>query len=292
MNWFLWAIGASLCAAALAECNRIFKLNATMLNAWRSTFGMGLLALGIPFMEWPNSKLFYVIAAIDGIVTAIGMILFLYLAAKRTGRVSSMILPISAIGAYFTWMMLFPSSRPDYIEHPLQVLMIVVSVTLICLAFQKVRDNDASWESFLIVLPVGVAFGVVDALTKWVMEAAHNQYSVALSYTFTALILCTIPSWLVALRRPVGGRTMSFFDKKLLWGGFWSGFWTAAMILTGVLALSMAPHPSLPGLIMALTPIWLFIVNHIRRVEDELSIPASILIIVGAVGLLLSSMMN
>lgn len=289
MIWFLWALGASLCAAALAESNRIFRLDPQLLNAWRSTFGTILLAIAIPYMEWSDERNFYIVAVLDGFVTAIGMILFFYLSAKRTGRVSSMILPMAAVGAYLTWWLISPAERPDILENPGKVLTATISAVVVFMALQKVRDNDASWESFLIVLPVGIAFGVIDALTKSVMGSSYNIYSLALAYAFIALAVCTLAAWIAAMPKPPGGRTCSFFEGKLLWGSFWCAFWTVGMVLCGVFSLSLAPHPTLPGLVMALTPIWLFILNTIREVDDEVSIPASILIVIGAIGLLLST---
>lgn len=289
MTWFLWAFFASFCAAALAESNRIFKLDAQMLNAWRSTIGTVMLAFAFPYMDWPDTQNFYLVACLDGIVTAIGMILFFYLAAKRTGRVSCMIIPLAAFSAYVTWWMIEPLSRPDFVEHPFRVMLAIISFTLVTLSFQRLRDNDASWESFMIILPVGVCFGIVDALTKQVMGASYNLYGAALAYTFLALAICSVVSWVAAIPKPLGGRPTGFFHPQLLWGAFWCGFWTVGMMLATVFSLTSAPNPSLTGLVMVFTPLWLFALNHMRNAHDEVSIPASVLILVGAAGLLLST---
>ncbi|HPQ51225.1 MAG TPA: hypothetical protein PKZ89_06100, partial [Alphaproteobacteria bacterium] len=217
MFWFLWALSASLCAAALAESNRIFRLDPQMLNAWRATFATGLVALAIPYMAWPADKWFYIVAGMDGMVTAIGMIMFFYLAAKRSGRVSSMILPLAAIGSYLMWWMLSPGERPDLTTNPGRVITAVLSATIIFVAIQKVRDNDASWESFLFVLPIGFLFGIFDALTKYVMGEDYNIYALALSYAFLELLVCAVVSWLATIHHPIGGRPTGFFDGKLLW---------------------------------------------------------------------------
>lgn len=290
MMWFIWAVFSSLCAAALAESNRIFKLNASMLNAWRSTFAMILLAIALPYMDWPKDRDFYIVALLDGIVTAAGMVMFFYLAARQSGRVSSMIIPMSAFAAYLTWWMMRPLERPDLMEHPFQVTLATASFTLVCIAFQKVRDNDVSLDSFLMVLPVGLSFGVIDAMTKAVLGDGQAHYSLALAYTFVSVITCTITAWVATIPTPLGGRPTRFLDKRLVWGGFWCGFWTVGMMLSGVLSLSAAPNPSLPALIMVLTPLWLFALNYIRQVKDDVSIPASLLILAGAVGLLLSTL--
>lgn len=289
MVWFIWAVFASFCAAALAESNRIFKLDAQLLNAWRSTIGVVLMVAAFPYMDWPDNRDFYTVAVLDGVVMAVGMVLFFHLAAKRTGRVSSMIMPMAAFGAYMTWWMMEPLQRPDLMDNPFRVLLAVVSFALVCISFQKVRDNDASWDSFIVVMPVGLFFGIIDAMTKVVLGDDFNMYGTALAYTFLSLVVCAVAAWVAVIPKPLGGRPDGFISGKLLWGGFWCAFWTVGMMLASVFSLSAAPNPSLTGLVMALTPLWLFLLNYVRKVQDDVSIPASLLILAGAVGLLLST---
>ena len=290
MTWFLWALVASICAAGLAECNRVFRQDPQMMNAWRSTIAVALLAIAIPHMDWPDGRWFYIVAGLDGIVTAIGMIFFFYLAAQKTGRVSSMILPLAAASAYLTWWMMMPELRPDLMENPFRVLLASISATLVLIAMQRVRDNDSSWESFLIILPVGISFGIIDALTQFVLGTYYNVYNVALAYAFLALCLCAICAWIAAIPKPIGAPLhRTIISKDLLWAGFWGGFFTVGMTLSSTFSLSIAPHPAMPGIIMAFTPLWLYGVNFLRKTPDDVSLPASILIVLGAVGLLLSS---
>ncbi len=289
MIWFLWALLASFCAAALAESNRIFKLDAQMLNAWRSTIGFAMLGLALPYMHWPDARNFYLVAGLNGATMAIGMILFFHLASKRSGRVSCMILPLAAFSAYVTWWMIEPTERPDFMDQPFRVLLAAVSFTLVSISFQRLRDNDASWDSFVIVLPVGVCFGILDAMTKQVMDNNYHVYGLVLAYTFLSLGVCAVIAWIAAIPPPLGGRPTGFFDGKLLWGAFWCGFWTVGMMIAGVFSLSSAPNPSMTGLVMVFTPLWLFALNYARRVHDEVSIPASLLILAGAAGLVLST---
>ena len=291
--WFLWAIIASLFAAVLAESNRVFRMEPQLLNAWRASFGALLIAMAFPLMAWPGfseTRDFYIIAGIDGIIEAFGMMLFLSLAARRTGRVTSMILPMAAIAAYATWWLIVPEERPVLLEKPLQVITAVFSLFAIILSLQKIRRNDNSWSGFLIVLPVGLAFGVSDALTKWVVNENGAGYGIAIAYSFLSICVCAVIAWMMALPIPSGGRKITFFDRKLVWCGFWCGFWTAGMYLALTFSLSSAPHPTYPGIIMALTPVWLYLYNQLRNVPDEASPIAGIIMILGAIGLLLSTL--
>lgn len=291
--WFVWALGASLFAAVLAESNRIFRMEPQLLNAWRASFAALLIGLAFPLMAWPafsQAQNFYVVGSIDGIIEAFGMMLFLSLAARRTGRVTSMILPVAAIAAYATWWLIAPAERPQLLEKPVQVITAVFSLFAIILSLQKIRNNDNSWQSFLIVLPVGLAFGVSDALTKWVLNENAAGYGMAIAYSFLSICICALVAWAMALPVPSGGRKISFFDKKLIWYGFWCGFWTAGMYLALTFSLSSAPHPTFPGIIMALTPVWLYMFNQLRGNPDDASPVAGFIMILGAIGLLLSTL--
>ena len=292
MTWFFWAVVASIAAAILAELNRVFRQEPQLLNAWRSTIAAIMLAAAFPLMDFPNfetHKNFYIVAAIDGAVMAIGMILFFQLAQQKAGRVTSMVLPLAAVGAYITWWIIAPHDRPDLVDEPMRVITAVFSLVLITLAMQKIRGSDASWESFVVVLPIGIAFGVVDALTKYVMKDDIDLYALSLAYTFFAAVICAAVAWGAVLKEPEGGRITKFNDKQLLWAGFWAGFWTALMFLASTFAVTMAINPTYAGVIMAMTPIWLYLYNYFRRVPDSTSPIASFLIMLGAIGLLLSS---
>lgn len=291
--WFLWALAASFFAAMMAESNRKFQLEPQLLNAWRSTFAAIMIAFALPMMVWPDisaAKNFYVVAGIDGIVTAIGMIMFLSLAARKTGRVTSMVMPVAAIGAFATWWLIAPSERINLVDQPVQTMIAVFSLMIIFISIQKIRRNDNSWECFVIVLPVGLAFGITDALTKWVLVGAHGMYGLAIAFTFLSILVCAIVAWGMALPKPVGGRTTSFFNGAMLWGGFWCGFWTAGMYLALTFSLSLASNPTWPGIVMALTPIWLYLLNQFRQTYDDVNPVAGLMIILGAVGLLLSTL--
>ena len=291
--WFVWGLLASLFAAILAESNRNYKLDARLLNAWRSTFGAGIIAFAYPLMVWPSfssAKTFYLVGGLDGIVTAIGMVLFFMLAARKTGRVTSMMMPVAAIGAYGTWCLLSPLSQPSIDARPVQFLIAAFSLFIICLSLQKIRSNDNSWESFLIVLPVGIAFGITDALTKWVLVGSHGIYPLAIAYTFLSICVCAATAWGAAFFRGGGNLKMPMISRKLLWCGFWCGFWTAGMYLCLTFSLTLSPNPTYPGIIMAMTPIWLYLLNQFRHTNDDASPLACVVMMAGAVGLWLSTL--
>ena len=292
-SWFLWAAIASLCMAIIAQFNHKRRLDPQYLNAWHSTFAAGMLLAAIPFMIWPGweeGKGFYAIAVLNGVVLAIGMVAFFWLSLRRAGRVTSMVIPIASIAAFATWWLMVPESHPAMLQNPARVYFTVFCILGVCFAIQKVRANDSSWETFIIVLPIGMAFGVRDALTKYVISPELHIYATAMTFTLISVIVWACIAWLATIPEPPGGRKAKPFNLNLLWGSFWCGFWTVWMLLAGVIALTLSPNPAYPGIIMALTPLWLYAYNHLRGIRDDVSPIASAVIILCALGLMISTL--
>jgi hypothetical protein len=292
MIWFLWALAATFCAAFLAEANRFFKLDARALNAWRASIATVLLMGTIPWMDFPNKSAieFYGVAILDGIIMGLGMIMMFKMAQEKSGRVSSMILPLSAVGAFVMWWLIVPELRHDLVEKPFHILGTLMSLLMVLIALQKVRANDNSWDSFVYLLPVGLAFGAIDSLTKFVMGPAQSMLPLSLSYTFLSALVCAGVAWMAAIPEPAGGREFKFTDRKLILGGVVCGFLTAGFFLFSVFALIYAPNPALPGAVLALTPLILFGLNWLRNQPDDASPVASAFLILGAAGLVLTNL--
>lgn len=293
-NWFVWAVLASIFMAVIAHFNHQRRLDPQYLNAWQSTFAaLMLVAAAVPLAVWPSfdvKPIFYGMAAANGLVMAFGMVVFFWMATRRTARVTSMVIPLAALAAYTTWWLVVPEGRVKLMEHPFKVYISVIAICVICFAIQRLRRNDASWETFTIILPVGVAFGVRDALVKWVVGGELNIFRTALSFTSISVLVCAGLAWLATLKRPAGWHTTTnVFDKSLLWGSFWCGFWTVGMLVSGVIALTLAPNPAYPGIVMTMTPLWLYGYNYFNNIHDEVSPGAGAVIIGGTVVLLLSN---
>lgn len=292
-NWFPWAAFSSLCMAVIAQFNHARRLDPQMLNAWHATVAAGLLLVAIPFMIWPEwdgHKRFYGAAVVNGLVLAVGMVGFFWLALKKSGRVTSMVIPLAAITAYATWWLVVPESHLNLMQDPAKIYLSVFCILGVCLAIQRVRSNDASWDTFIIVLPISIAFGIRDALVKMVVGAEMHVYATAMAFTLISACVWAAMAWLAAMPQPPGGRKTHFFNARLLWGSFWCGFWTVCMLFSGIIALTKAPNPAYPGLVMALTPLWLYAYNYLRGVHDDVSPVAGAIIIVCAIGLLYTTL--
>ncbi len=145
------------------------------------------------------------------------------------------------------------------------------------------RDYDFNWRQSLfaaeeymrsVYVPPGSVFGK----PKCTLVKVKRPYSKDPSDLIER----------VRLSRFGGG--YKFFDLDLLWGSFWCGLWTVAMLASSVIALTLAPNPAFPGIVMAMTPVWLYAYNYFRGVSDEFSPLPGAMIMLGAIGLLISTL--
>lgn len=290
MGWIFLAVLASVFTAALAEVNRTLRLDANILNAWRASLACVFLAFFFPWMVWPKLSIFYGIAAIDGIANLVAVFLFLYLAGRKTGRVTSMSIPVSVMIAYFLGWLFLPEHRWDLFENPVRAGLFWISLIAMFWALQKIRRNDNSWESFMMVLPAGMLFGAMFFLRSYTLGKVESVFPLALSYTFVVSIVCAIGAWIRVAFLPLQQIQVQLFDRKMLFGGTLCAFFWVSMFMALLVSLAWTPNPALPAIMLTLTPVWLLGYNKLRRIPDDASIVASMVMVAGAVGLLLSSL--
>ena len=92
------------------------------------------------------------------------------MAAKHNGRVGSMWRPISIFVAFILWIGFFPETATEYMEDPTSLGLILASFALIIFSIVLIRKNDIGWRAFLIMAPIGVLYGVVAVLSKYVLD--------------------------------------------------------------------------------------------------------------------------
>lgn len=285
--WFALSLISSAFAASLAEANRVRKHDAVLLNAWRATFAAILLAFLFPWMAWPDDRSFYIVAAIDGLTAVVGMTLFFLLAARQSGRVTSMSIPFSVMVAYLGGWLALPAGRPDFMAHPVQSGVSALAVAAMFFFLQKIRRNDNSWDSFRLVLPMGVMFGVMFVVRKIILGHVEHLFPIALSYTFVTALACALASWALAALRLNRGDVL--LPSGMALSGFVCGLFWTAMFLTMLMAMAVASTPALPAALMTLTPVWLLVYNRLRRIPDDASPRASLGMIAASAVLLLAS---
>lgn len=284
MNWALYALLHSLCRAFFVETNRVYKVDSWHLTFMQALFGLLVLVPVIPFMHWPTDPRFYFAALIVSLITAVGYMIQLGLAAQKTGRVSGMYMPLEALTATIVWVLVMPAALEIHTHNLLLSAGVVVAFALASFGMARIRQSDVSWNTFLIVAPVGVTYAVSGIATKIVMPETMIIPTV-LTYSFVSFAVMTFVLGTVLLAKKKVSREM--LDKRNLRGGILTGAFSVVGSLSFVASVAMAPNPGYTSMMAMMLPVWLMLFHKALGVEDRANKLAASMLALGVVLLII-----
>lgn len=266
MNWALYALLHSLSRAFFVETNRVYKIDSWHLTFLQAVFGFFVLLPLFPFMHWPMDGRFYFAALIVSLITAVGYMIQLGLAAQKTGRVSGMYMPLEAVAATIIWVLVMPDAFSLHTHNLLMSAGVVVAMVLTALGMMKIRGSDISWNTFLVVAPVGVTYALAGIATKIVMPDVMIIPTV-LTYSFVSFsVMALVLGLTMLLKKKV---TRELVSKQTLKGGLLTGAFSVVASLSFVASVAMAPNPGYTSMLAMLLPVWLFVFHKALGIEDR-----------------------
>ena len=280
--WFFFALLATLFYCVMTEMNRAAGAGGQVLNFWRAVAATGVLLLALPLMHWPVDPDFYGVAFLYAVLHVAVFGLLYDLAAKRRSRVSAMYLPLAALAAFGFWYLLEPQAWALAMAEAALLKGLAVSSIAVMVALQFLRAHDYDRVLFLRVVPVGVAFGGLDALTKLVLQGKEPVLGVVLSYSLAAFALTAVLS---AGALMLDRRVYRVFVPLYLRQGVLSGGLAVLMMGCALLALIGAPNPAYPGVVMMAGPLFIGVYHGMRGIPDSLSPLAGAVMLMGLCGL-------
>lgn len=280
MNWALYAVLHSLCRAFFVETNRVYKVDSWHLTFMQALFGFLVLIPFLPFMHWPTDPRFYFAAVIVALITAVGYMIQLGLAAQKTGRVSGMYMPLEALTATIIWVLVMPAALELHTHNILLSAGVVVAFTLSTYGMARIRQSDVSWSTFLIVAPVGVTYAISGIATKIVMPETLIIPSV-LTYSFVSFAVMTFVLGIVLLLKKKTSKVM--LESRVLRGGLLTGAFSVVGSLSFVTSVAMAPNPGYTSMMAMMLPVWLMLFHKALRIEDRANPVAAGLLATGVV---------
>ncbi len=280
MNWALYALLHSLCRAFFVETNRVYKVDSWHLTFLQAFFGFLLLLPFVPFMHWPSDPRFYFAAVIVAMITAVGYMIQLGLAAQKTGRVSGMYMPLEALTATIIWVLVMPAALELHTNNLILSAGVALAFALATFGMVRIRESDVSWATFLIVAPVGVTYAVSGIATKIVMPEVMIIPTV-LTYSFVCFFTMTLALGFVLLIKKKA--SAAILEKRTLRAGLLTGVFSLVGSLSFVASVAMAPNPGYTSMMAMLLPVWLMLFHKAMRVEDRAQPLAASMLVAGAI---------
>lgn len=276
MNWALYAILHSLCRAFFVETNRIYKLDSWQLTFMQALFGFVVMLPLVPFMVWPSDPRFYFAGVVVALITAVGYMIQLGLAAQKTGRVSGMYMPLEAVTATVVWVLVMPAALEIHLQNVMLSLGVMAALALTTIGMYRIRETDMSWQTFLVVAPVGVTYAVSGIATKIVMPET-SIIPVVLTYCFVGFTTMAVVLGAVLLAKRKA--TAAMLEKNALRGGLLTGGFSVIGSFCFVASVAMAPNPGYVSILAMLLPVWLMLFHKAMGLADNAArVPAAILL--------------
>jgi hypothetical protein len=286
--WLWLALASSVISAQNTEMNRRAKQEGFRLNLWR----MGLascfwLPLAVMHDSWPSLNedfLFYFAAVGSGMGLIIGFTITNDLAMKHNSRVAVLHMPLKALFVFLMWALFMPEARADYFSNPEKTIGILACLFVIGLALMNFRRNDASWETFIAVLPIVGIYGAFDIFSRLGMPhggdflAHFIVFMCVMSASSFVASLCFLP-WRPKPELPL-------MHPKLVRAAGWAAIGGVMNQTCFFAALLLGPSPAYVSMIVLLTPVWLLVYHRIAKIKDDASPYAGTVIVLAAMVLM------
>lgn len=285
MYWAIFGIFHSIFRAAYAEVNRIFEVDNWQMSFMQSVVAVILLIPFIPLMSFPSDLNFYLAAVLVAMIISVGVVVQLNMTSIQKGRTSSVSIPIEAVSAFIMWIVITPYAYENYIENPMITACVVGSFAIATAALFYVRNTDLSWESLLVVAPVGITFAVAAVVTKLVVPTDPEYVMAAcLSFVLVNYVVMTFVLGVFLLLKKKTSPQM--LQAPMLKASALTGICATMAYTSFVMSVVYAPNPGYTSILAALVPVWLMWYHEIRYIPDKANALAGVMI-VAAVGLLL-----
>ncbi len=287
MPWIEYGLLHSLFRAGFAEASRVYRVDPLILSFWHALFGCLILLPLLPFMVWPEDGRFYFAAGVIALIMAVGTMIQLNLAAQKSGRVSSIYMPLEAVAAFAIWVAVTPSAFVSFVQDPRATAGVVTAFAIACVAMMKIRSQDISFKTFSVVAPVGVTYAVAGVVTKLVMPE-HDVIPTAMAYVLVTFAVTTAVMGIVLLVKRRDDEKV--FEGRALRAGIVTGALATIAYSTFIGSVALAPNPGYVSLIAMLLPVWMMMFHKMIRLDDKASPGAAVAMVAAVIILVVSQL--
>ncbi len=288
MIWVLYSLITTISLAGLLEANRRFQMDGFRLNFWRASMVTVAMLPALYFVEWPAPSLFYGVAFAAGIAGMVGTVILNNLAARRSGRVASIYLPLKMLVAFILWLLVDPFTLQTMLNSPLKLFILIVCFSVLILSMLAVRRNDVSWEAFILVAPIGLMYGVIDVFIKYSF-GSYGSLGEFVIYAFIMTATAAVLSAGILAIRPAP-KGLRLCPPGMLKAAAVCGVLWLFSVISFLAAVVVSPNPGYVCAIQLLVPVILMGYHKVFGIKDEASPRAALAIVAATVVIVLVSL--
>ena len=271
----------------MAESNRYFKMEGMRLNFFRVLGIALLLSPSALILDFPPPSMFYVAAVLSGTAIAVVPAIKMTLSAHKMGRVTTLSLPVETFVAFGLWLMVDAALREYMLGDIWRIPTVLISLALVAVSMFVMRQNDASWRTFLIVAPLGVLSALSAVFAKYVLPPSQSMDDIIAFMLCADIWAVLMGACFLALRKDFGTKRDKLCPPGMLKAAiFYSmlGLCGQSVFFTSI---QYTPNPAYIVAIIMLSPVWIMLWHKMTGTKDDANPLAGLVMVLAAVLLII-----
>lgn len=284
--WPLLALGFSFCGAIIIGYNQWAQMDGRVMAVWKIP---GVLLVAVPafwLLPWPHDPMFYLIAALLGLLLSYADILLMDAAAQHGARLTALYIPIKMLVVFALWCVIEPAAWWAVAAHPWKLVVLGGCAALSFWSLAHIRRCDASWPALLAVAPVAMIFAAEDAGVKGLLGPPTGDVMAMIGGSVAFLTMTCFVGALFGAGWLAWDKTALPRDATTVLKGGVFGLMVMLGVSLLLVTLALAPNPGYVAAITMLSAVWLAIWAHFVKGERN-SVVAGIGLVISAMGVAL-----
>ena len=260
--WWLLALLGSCLTGVIIYINQVFKMPSSLLMIYRGCVVALLLLPFIPFFTPPTDPIFWILAAIQGLVVAYSDKRMFLCSRIYVGEIVGSLRPFSVAMIFVVWWVVSPIQLIEMLKEPVQFCMIVLCMVGITYSLIIANTGKVTKEAFKELLPALILFAIIDINNKYIntLGSRVGINSAAFYYCIITGVFAGLPN-VVKFFRHRDWRLI--FAPRYVIGGLLMSLSIIATNFLKAPAMIYAPNPAYVSAIIAAFPVWIVAWNSI-----------------------------
>lgn len=173
--WIVLSLIVSLADSIYQLLSQHIKMKPSIFMTYRGLFVAFILFPFLWLFPIITSWQFYAIAIFQGILVSYSDLCMLKANRRYGAETVSSLKPLSVSTIFLFWCVIQPSIVLEYLENPIQSILIILSLLGITYALMEYKKVEISKEAFIFILPLIICSTFIEVGNKYIMYYANNN---------------------------------------------------------------------------------------------------------------------
>ena len=270
-SWVTYAVFTSVLLSVFLTVNQYYKLSGKSLMFWARLIGLiGFIPIIIfGDVTLPTNPTFYIVVFITSLLSIYGDIKCLNASAEHGGGVVARLAPTVTLITFLMWIVYDPSSILVYLDNPLILIAIILSLTGCVYFSSKLNKCEITKSVFIALFPALIALALTSVLNKYAMDITdlHSGVFVYILLQNFYIVLTILVMDLFSKKKEIINKNI--FNKKLLIAGTIVSVTLMTASTMKNYSMAFIDNPAYFAAVLLLSPVYISIFYKFTKFKEE-----------------------